>query len=100
MRTSGNREAALEKKVTFEQYVRLALSHARYTQNEDGTWTAEVPVLPGCISWAPTRDEAVEMIKDAIEAWVLTALRFQDEIPEIDGCVLQYAIDEPPRAVR
>jgi len=25
------------------------------------------------------------MAKDAIEAWVLTALRFGDEIPEIDA---------------
>lgn len=87
-------------KVTFEQYIRLVLSYARYSQNEDGTWTVELPVLPGCISWAPTRDEAVEMAKDAIEAWVLTALRFGDEIPEVNSCVLQYAVDELPRAVK
>ncbi|GBC84710.1 hypothetical protein HRbin11_01143 [bacterium HR11] len=83
------------KKVSFEQYVQLALSHARYSRNEDGTWTVVVPVLPGCITWGKTRDEAVEMAKDAIEAWVLTALRFGDEIPEIDGCALYYAVDEP-----
>jgi len=87
-------------KVMFEQYSRLALSHARYSRNEDGSWTVEVPVLPGCISWAPTRGEAVEMAKDAIEAWVLTALRFGDEIPEIDGCVLHYAVDEFSRAAK
>ena len=34
------------------------------------------------------------MAMDAIEGWILTALRFGDEIPEIDGCVLQYA-EEP-----
>jgi predicted RNase H-like HicB family nuclease len=87
-------------KVTFEQFIRLALSHAQYSLNEDGTWTVEVPVLPGCISWAPMRGEAVEMAKDAIEAWVLTALRFGDEIPEVDGCVLQYVVDEFPRVVK
>jgi antitoxin HicB len=88
------------KGVSFEQYVRLALSHARYTQNADGTWTVEIPILPGCITWGETRDEAVEMARDAIEAWVLTALRFGDELPEIDGCVLQYAIDETPLATQ
>ena len=81
-------------KITFEQYVRLALSHARFSRNEDTSWTAEVPVLPGCITWGITRREAVEMAKDAIEAWIITALRFGDEIPVIDGCYLQYAIDE------
>lgn len=76
--------------VPFETYVRLALSHAQFEQNEDGTWTVEVPILPGCITWGETRSEAVEMAKDAIEAWVLTAVRFGDALPEIDGCTLQY----------
>jgi antitoxin HicB len=86
--------------VPFETYVRLALSHAQFTKNEDGTWTVEVSVLPGCITWGETRSEAVEMAKDAIEAWILTALRFGDEVPEVDGCVLQYAIDQPARSAR
>jgi len=80
--------------ITFEQYIRLALSHAEFTQNEDGSWTVEVPVLPGCITWGATRSEAVEMAKDAAEAWVLTALRFGDGIPPIDSNSLRYAIDE------
>ena len=81
-------------KVNFEQYVRLALSHAEFSQNEDGSWTAEIPVLPGCVTWGTTRSEVVEMARDAVEAWVLTALRFGDEIPVIDGNSLQDAVDE------
>ena len=81
-------------KVNFEQYVRLALSHSQFSQNQDGSWTVEVPVLPGCVTWGKTRSEAVEMAKDAAEAWVLTALRFGDGIPLIDGNSLQYAVDE------
>ncbi|OGF54593.1 MAG: hypothetical protein A2Z21_06800 [Candidatus Fraserbacteria bacterium RBG_16_55_9] len=75
------------------------MSHAKFTPNEDDTWTVEIPVLPGCVTWGETRSEAVEMAKDAIEAWVLTALRFRDEIPEVDGCVLQYAVDQPARVI-
>ena len=86
-------------KVNFEQYVRLALSHAQFSQNEDDSWTVEIPVLPGCVTWGATRSEAVEMAKDAAEAWVLTALRFGDEIPPIDGNPLQYAVDELEAAV-
>jgi len=80
--------------ISFEQYVRLALSHARFNRNEDGSWTVEVPPLSGCITWGATRSEALEMAEDAIEAWVLTALRFGDEIPVIDGCVLEQVLDK------
>ena len=81
-------------KVNFEQYVRLALSHAKFSQNEDGSWTVQIPVLPGCVTWGATRSEAVEMAKDAIEAWIMTALRFRDEIPVIDGCSLHHSADD------
>ena len=80
-------------KVNFERYIRLALSCAAFLQNDDGSWSVEIPVLPGCVTWGATRSEAVEMAKDAAEAWVLTALRFGDEIPPIDDNFLQYAVD-------
>lgn len=82
------------RSVGFEQYIRLALSHAEFSQNEDGSWTVDIPVLPGCVTWGATRGEAVEMAKDAAEAWVLTALRFGDKVPPIDGNFLQHSIDK------
>ena len=95
LRSLGNKGPKEESRlISFEQYVRLALSHAQFSQNEDGSWTVEIPVLPGCVTWGATRSEAVEMAKDAAEAWVLTALRFGDEIPPVDGNSLQYAVDE------
>jgi predicted RNase H-like HicB family nuclease len=94
MKSDNDKNVKWFKFVSFEQYVRLALSHAEFSQNEDSSWTAEIPVLPGCITWGATRSEAVEMAKDAAEAWVLTALRFGDEVPPIDGNSLQYAVDE------
>lgn len=86
LRSLGNKGLKEESRlIGFEQYIRLALSHAKFSQNEDGSWTVEIPVLPGCVTWGATRSEAVEMAGDAIEAWVLTALRFGDEIPPVDG---------------
>ena len=38
--------------------------------DEDGFWVAEVPSLPGCISQGKTRQEALEQIRDAIEAYI------------------------------
>ncbi len=36
------------------------------TVDEDGKFTAEVPIIPGCISAGDTREEALTNIKDAI----------------------------------
>jgi antitoxin HicB len=77
----------------WDNYVRLVLSYAVFQRNQDDTWTVEVPILPGCVTWGETREEAAEMVEDAVKGWTLTALRFGDEIPVIDGCTLGYAID-------
>ena len=37
-------------KANFEEYIRIALSHAEFAQNEDGSWTVAVPVLLGCVT--------------------------------------------------
>jgi predicted RNase H-like HicB family nuclease len=37
---------------------------------EDGYWVAECPTLPGCISQGKTREEAVQNIREAIDAYV------------------------------
>lgn len=46
--------------------------------DEDGVFVAECPALPGCISQGTTRAEALENIKEAIEAY-LESLRKHDE---------------------
>ncbi len=46
---------------------------------EDGYWVAEVPSLPGCISQGKTKGEAIQNIKDAIEAYI-EALE-EDDLP-------------------
>lgn len=38
--------------------------------DEDGKFTVTVPELPRCISFGNTRDEALENIKEAIEAYM------------------------------
>ena len=47
---------------------------------EDGQWVAEVPSLPGCISQGPTREAAIENIKDAIQAWTEAARDMGQEV--------------------
>ena len=86
------------KNLSWTEYVRLALSYATFTE-EDKSWTVEIPVLPGCVTWGETRAEAAIMAEDAIHGWLVTALRFGDEIPRIDDYGLGYlhdSIDTPP----
>lgn len=78
------------KSLTWNNFVRLALSYAIFSPNEDGSWTVEIPVLPGCVTWGETRAEAASMAEDAVQGWLLTAVRFGDEIPLIDGYCLDY----------
>ena len=37
---------------------------------EDGYWVAECSMLPGCISQGKTREEAVQNVREAIDAYV------------------------------
>ena len=37
---------------------------------EDDYWVVECPTLPGCISQGKTREEAIQNIREAIDAYV------------------------------
>ncbi len=46
---------------------------------EDGSWVAECPSLPGCISEGQTRDQAISNIREAIKAYI--AALEEDRLP-------------------
>ncbi len=48
----------------------------------EGGYTISVPSLPGCISYGRTFEEAIEMIKDAMEGWLAVAREEGVPIPE------------------
>lgn len=81
------------KLLSWNDYVRLCLSYAELTENDDDSWTVEILPLPGCVTWGETRAEALMMAEDAIHGWLVVALRFGDEIPVIDGSTLAYLQD-------
>jgi len=49
---------------------------------EDGQWVAEVPSLPGCISQGPTKEAAIENVRDAIRAWTEAAEAIGEGVPQ------------------
>lgn len=50
-------------------------------QEDDGTVSVTVPSLPGCASQGETRTEALEQIREAIEAYIESLVTNGDPIP-------------------
>lgn len=49
--------------------------------DEDGTYIAQCPTLPGCISQGKTRSEALKNIKDAIKGYLESLKKNNEPIP-------------------
>lgn len=42
------------------------------SRDDTGKWTAEVPALPGCITWGSSKEEVLALVREAIEGWILS----------------------------
>lgn len=65
-------------------------------EEDDGRWSAEVPALPGCATCGDTREEAIDNIRDAVEAYIRDMQKAGEEIPK--DATLQV-LNEPVVAV-
>ena len=50
-------------------------------QDEDGIYVVECPALPGCISDGRTRVEAIQNIREAIQAYIESLRKHNEPIP-------------------
>ena len=50
-----------------------------FEQDEDGRWSADIPTLPGCATWGFTKEEALEALKEAAQAYL--EVLFEDGRP-------------------
>ncbi len=61
----------------------------RYTiilmPEEEGGYSVEVPALPGCYTQGETREEAIAMVKEAIELYLESCKAHDEPIPEESG---------------
>jgi len=62
-----------------------------FWSNEDQTFIAEAPELPGCIAHGPTHQEALTNVKDAMSQWIDTAVQLGRDIPQPLGRRLMFA---------
>ena len=61
-----------------------------YWSDEDDSFIAEVPELPGCAADGKTYNEALSNVEMVIAEWIETAKEIGREIPEPKG-KLMYA---------
>ena len=55
-------------------------------RDEDGAWIAECPSIPGCVSQATTREEALANIEEAIAACL--EMRAEQSLPSTHKIVI------------
>lgn len=66
---------------TMEEYLALPYTIEMIRQSE-GSWFVGIKELPGCISQGDTPENAVDMIHDAMRAWIEVAMEDCMLIPE------------------
>jgi len=62
-----------------------------YWSDEDKSFIAEVPELPGCMSDGETHADAIKNVLLIIDEWIETAKKLGRKIPKPKGRKLQYA---------
>jgi antitoxin HicB len=71
------------------------------TPEAEGGFSVAVPALPGCASQGETREEALSMIREAIEAYIESLVAHGDPIPGPSARALRLEArsgqGEPPR---
>ena len=50
-------------------------------EQEEGRWSAEIPLLPGCATWGYTREEALQVLRDATQAYIEVLIEDGKSIP-------------------
>ncbi len=60
-------------------------------EEHEGGFTVTVPVLPGCVTYGKTIQEAIRMAKEAIEIYIEVLAEKGEEIPTEDG-IFEYTL--------
>ncbi len=62
-----------------------------FRKESEGGFTASVPTLPGCVTFGKNLEEAMQMVKEAIELY-LDSLRAHGESIPTEDDVFEYTL--------
>ena len=69
------------------------LDYTVYLQKADeGGYIVSAPALPGCVTQGETREEALEMIRDAIAGYVASLKKHGETVPTEQGEVEKISV--------
>jgi antitoxin HicB len=70
---------------------------ALFEPAEEGGYIVSVPALPGCVTQGETFEEAVAMIKDAMEGYLAILQEAGQDVPEekSDVVITKIAVTSP-----
>lgn len=60
---------------------------------EEGGYVVTVPALPGCVTQGETREEALEMARDAITAYLVSLAKHGEPLPQGSGEIEAVDVD-------
>jgi len=60
-------------------------------EEPEGGYTVTVPVLPGCVTYGKTLNEAIRMAREAIELFIEVLAENDEDIPTEDG-LIEYTL--------
>lgn len=69
----------------IEYYLSLPYTIEIIPDEDEGGYVARIRELPGCLTQADTWEELLSMIEDAKRAWLESALKHDEDIPEPVG---------------
>lgn len=69
-------------KSSINDQVKTYVFPVALTEEHDGRWSVVCPVLNGCASLGRSRGEALENIREAVEAYVADMIEAHDPLPE------------------
>ena len=61
----------------------------------DGSYSAYVPDLPGCVSCGDTQDEVEQLIKEAIELHIQSLQQHGEAVPPPKTIVVKLDVSSP-----
>lgn len=77
----------------ISEYVQAALNETEYDwMEEESEYFAAPPSLPGAWATGKTVEEARAELAEVIEGYILIAVRFADELPDIGGVSFQMPV--------
>jgi len=80
--------------VSFREYVKAIMRTAKYKPCEKlDCVVAWVKALPGCMTQGRDYEEARELLIDAVETWILSAVKDGEDLPEVNGCRLAFTLE-------